>query len=220
MTKQQTLSRNPWLATRTRTGVEYDAPYEANEKAGIDVHGEANLVTKLLQQDYHPDSPHPHAVLDAGCGTGRMGIELARRGFDVVGVDLDEVMLAQARKKAPTMAWHLADLAAISLDKRFDAIVLAGNVMIYLTPGTETAVLTNLTRHLKPNGLLLAAFELNPYPWTDLTLPKYEAMVASLGLSQLARWSTWEQDPWREGDRYVVSLHQRYPAAQTDSNQG
>lgn len=207
-TQKQSLPNNPWLATRTRTGAEYDAPYEANAKAGIDVHGEANLVAKLLQQDYPPPNRQPpFAVLDAGCGTGRMGIELARRGYDVVGVDLDEVMLTQARTKAPQMAWHLADLATISLDKRFDAIVMAGNVMIYLTPGTETAVLTNLTRYLKPNGLLLSAFELNPYPWTDLTLEKYETMAASRGLTHLARWSTWDQDPWQNGDTYVVNLH-------------
>ncbi|MFN8442970.1 MAG: hypothetical protein U0175_19495 [Caldilineaceae bacterium] len=39
---------NPWLATRKRTGAEYDAPYEARAAAGIDVHGEANLVKSCL----------------------------------------------------------------------------------------------------------------------------------------------------------------------------
>ena len=199
-------SINPWLATRTRTGAEYDAPYAERERMGIDIHGEANLVERLLRQ-YRPPS-QPHSVLDAGCGTGRMGIELARRGFEVVGIDLDEVMLSQARAKAPNMMWHLADLSTVSLDQQFDAIVMAGNVMIYLTPNTEQAVLTNMTRHLKPNGLLLAAFELNPYPWTQLTLQRYEQMAADLGLSRLARWSTWDQDMWRNGDTYVVSLHQ------------
>ena len=92
-------SQNPWLATRTRTGAEYDAPYFERAALGIDIHGEANLVEKLLAQ-YGVDSASRLNILDAGCGTGRMGIELAQRGFEVTGVDLDEVMLSQARAKA------------------------------------------------------------------------------------------------------------------------
>lgn len=98
---------------------------------------------------------------DAGCGTGRMGIELARRGMEIVGVDLDEVMLAQARSKAPQIDWQLADLSTITLDQPFDAIVMAGNVMIYLTPGTEAATVSNLAAHLNPGGLLVAGFRVD-----------------------------------------------------------
>ena len=201
-------SQNPWLATRTRTGAEYDAPYFERAALGIDIHGEANLVEKLLTQYGTVSSSQPQSVLDAGCGTGRMGIELARRGFDVVGVDLDDVMLSQAKAKAPEIAWHLADLSTVQLEQQFDASVMAGNVMIYVTPNTEQAVLHNMVQHLKPNGLLLAAFELNPYPWTSLTLDRYEQMAAAIGLQKLARWSTWDQDAWHSADTYVVSLHQ------------
>lgn len=207
MNKQNLNSINPWLATRTRTGAEYDAPYEARANAGMDIHGEANLVHKLLT-DYHAkQSKPPYGVLDAGCGTGRMAIELARRGYDVVGVDLDEVMLTQARAKAPDMAWILGDLSNVAINRRFDAIVMAGNVMIYLTPNTEEAVLANMASHLKAGGLLVAAFELNPHSCTQLTLAGYENMAASVGLTRMARWSTWDQDPWQVGNSYVVSLY-------------
>jgi 2-polyprenyl-3-methyl-5-hydroxy-6-metoxy-1,4-benzoquinol methylase len=54
-------------------------------------------------------------VLDAGCGTGRIARELARRGLAVVGVDLDDVMLATARRKAPDIEWHTADLATVDV---------------------------------------------------------------------------------------------------------
>jgi SAM-dependent methyltransferase len=208
MNQQNNPSQNPWLATRTRTGAEYDRPYELRAQRGEDIHGEANLVEKLLLESYPPSHQSPYAVLDAGCGTGRMGIELAHRGFDVVGVDLDQVMLSQAQTKAPEIPWLLGDLSTISLNKQFDAIVLAGNVMIFLTPQTETAVLQNMVRHLKPNGLLLAAFELSPRSWTKLTLEAYETLAASLGFKRLERWSTWDQDAWQTGDNYLVSLHQ------------
>ena len=42
-------AENPWLATRSRTGAEYDAPYEDRAANGEDIYGEANLVQQLLQ---------------------------------------------------------------------------------------------------------------------------------------------------------------------------
>ncbi|MCX6049112.1 MAG: methyltransferase domain-containing protein [Chloroflexi bacterium] len=202
--------QNPWLATRTRTGREYDAPYEERANAGFDVHGEATLIENLLHSKFNQTkSAPPYRILDAGCGTGRMSIELARRGIEIVGVDLDEVMLKQARAKAPELEWHLGDLSTITLNGLFDAIVLAGNVMIFLTPGTEAATLTNLVQYLKPGGLLVAAFELTPPAWTTLTLPVYDQLTATVGLSQVARWSTWEQAPWTSRDRYAVSVHRK-----------
>ncbi len=201
---------NPWLATRTRTGQEYDAPYIERAAAGFDVHGEANLIEKLLHSELDPNSVvPPYRVLDAGCGTGRMSIELARRGIAIVGVDLDEVMLSQARAKAPHLDWRQGDLSTIVLEGSFDAIVLAGNVMIFLTPGTEAATLQNLTQYLKPAGLLVAAFELTQRPWSGLTLDVYDQLTATVGLAPIARWSTWEQAPWTKSDHYAVSVHKK-----------
>ena len=210
MTKQS--SPNPWLATRTRSGQEYDAPYAARAAAGQDVHGEANLIEALLHSELYTGlsqgkATTPYRVVDAGCGTGRMAIELAHRGMEIVGVDLDEVMLTQARKKAPQLDWRLGDLSTIDLGQFFDAIVLAGNVMIYLTPGTEAATLTNMARHLKPSGLLVAAFELTPPAWSKLTLASYDALAAASGLRLVARWSTWQQAPWSQTDNYAISVH-------------
>src|SRR5262245_37948055 len=81
-----------WAAWRREVDlVEYDARWERLAAAGGAVHGEADLIASL----------RPDAVLDAGCGTGRVAIELARRGIEVVGVDLDADMIEAARRKAP-----------------------------------------------------------------------------------------------------------------------
>ena len=205
MTKQ--TPENPWLATRSRTGAEYDAPYEKRESAGADVHGEANFIMHLLQTELK--QPAPWQLLDAGCGTGRVSIELARREVDIVGVDLDEVMLAQAKKKAPQLDWLLGDLSTISLAKQFDCIVMPGNVMIFLTAGSETAVMQNLTQHLKTGGLLVAAFELTPKSWTDMSITKYDQLCREANLNLYARWSTWNRDPWQASDSYAVSVHRK-----------
>ena len=186
--------RNPWLATRNRTGDEYDATYDRRAAAGEDVHGEANFIEKLGVR----------SVLDAGCGTGRIGRELARRGLDVIGVDLDPVMLATARRRAPDVSWLLADLETMSLRRTFEAIVMAGNVMIYLTPGTEAAVLQNLVRHLPPGGVVVAGFQLLP---GKLTIARYDELAAAAGLALRDRFSRWDADPWRAGGDYAVSVH-------------
>jgi SAM-dependent methyltransferase len=203
---------NPWLATRTRTGAEYDAPYTARAAAGENVHGEADFLCALLQATT-PSGPGKLHVLDVGCGTGRIGIELARRGHAVVGVDLDEVMLTQARVNAPRLDWRLGDLATIALEQRFDAALLDGNVMIYLTPGTEAATLANIARHLKPNGLLVVAFEQPAPAWSGLTVARYDQLAAAAGLKHIERWSTWGRDAWHPGDRYALSVHQKQTAS-------
>lgn len=164
---------------------------------GRNVHGEADLVVGL----------GPDSVLDAGCGTGRVAIELARRGIEVVGIDLDPSMLAVARDKAPHLTWLAADLSAdlsaAGLHRPFDAVVLAGNVMIFLTPGSEGAVVDNLARHLRPGGALVAGFQLQP---GRLDLATYDAHCRAAGLALDGRWATWQGHPFEGGD-YAVSVH-------------
>ncbi|MGE3074519.1 MAG: trans-aconitate 2-methyltransferase [Dehalococcoidia bacterium] len=188
-----TQPQNPWLATRSRDGDAYDEPYERRAAAGEDVHGEANFACGYDVQ----------SVLDAGCGTGRVARELARRGLDVVGVDLDPVMLATGQRKAPEIEWHVADLESVDLGRTFDAVVMAGNVMIFLTPGTEGRVLSNLARHLKPGGLLIAGFQLGP---GRLDLARFDELGRAAGLEVFERFSTWDRDVRVPGGGYAVSV--------------
>lgn len=185
---------NRWLNTRRVEGDEYDATYRQRESAGENVHGEADFVAAF----------GPGSALDAGCGTGRVGIELARRGIEVVGVDIDARMLDTARSKAPYIEWHLGDLAGIELGRTFDAIVMAGNVMIFLTPGTEGAVLKNMARHLAPGGVLVAGFQL---AMGYLGLDEYDRLAGEAGLVLAERYSTWHHDRWNWDSHYAVSVH-------------
>ena len=187
---------NPWLTTRSRDGDAYDEPYERRAAAGEDVHGEANFVCGYEVQ----------SVLDAGCGTGRVARELARRGLDIVGVDLDPVMLATGQRKAPEMEWHVADLETVDIGRTFDAVLLAGNVMIFLTPGSEGRVLVNLARHLEPGGVLIAGFQLRP---GQMDLARFDALGRGVGLELAERFATWDRDPWVGGENYAVSVLQK-----------
>ncbi len=187
----------PWVHPR---GDEYAARFAAQAAAGKDVHGEARLVRRL----------GPATVLDAGCGTGRVAVELARHGIDVVGVDVDAEMLDTARRGHPELDWRLGDLAGIRIDgsdgepRRFDVIVAAGNVMIFVARGSEGSVLDNLARHLAPGGRLVAGFQLLP---GRLDLAEYDMLAARAGLHLADRWSTWDRDPFRSGGDYAVSVH-------------
>lgn len=191
-----------WSGSDVPRGDDYDARWTQMAAAGESVHGEADLVEACLRAEGGT------RVLDAGCGTGRVAIELAARGFAVVGADADPAMLASARAKAPDLPWIEADLAALDAapgpaDGPFDLVVLAGNVMIFVTPGTEGAVLAGLVARLVPGGLLVAGFQLRP-GW--LTLAEYDRLAAGAGLDPVARFATWAGDPYGGGD-YAVSVH-------------
>ncbi len=190
-------SENAWLARPDVSGAAYDAPYRARAEAGEDVHGEANAVLAL-----HPS--RPLHVLDAGCGTGRIAIELAHHGVDIVGVDIDARMLDRAREKAPELDWRLDDLATCALGCSFDLILLAGNVMLFVTPGTEAQVVRNMARHLVPHGLLVAGFQRGR---TVYDLAAYDAAATTAGLILHERWATWQGAPWTPTDPYAVSIH-------------
>ena len=185
-----------WWERGGNRGEAYEAALEARAAAGEYLHGEADFVEALGVR----------AVLDAGCGTGRVARELARRGLDVVGVDIDPEMLAVARRKAPDLDWRLGDLATIQLGRTFDAVLLAGNTMIFLAPGTEGAVLANLARHLRPGGLLIAGFQLFP---GSLTVARYDALAAAAGLQLVERWATWDRQPWSSAAAYALQVHRR-----------
>ena len=186
---------NRWLSEARGRAASYDDRWEELAAEGENVHGEADFVSSL----------GPRSVLDAGCGTGRVAIELHRRGLDVVGVDLDPAMLARARAKSPDVSWVHADLAAVGVGRRFDVVVLAGNVMIFLEAGTEGAVVANLARHLGPGGALVAGFELQPGRYD---LASYDEAATSAGLALAERWATWDRDPYRpETGNYAVSVH-------------
>lgn len=162
--------------------------------AGENPHGEADLVF----------SYHPRSVLDGGCGTGRVAIELARRGIDVVGTDLDSDMISLARAKAPELSWVQADLSELDLPARFDAIVLAGNVIPYVAAGRRPAAVMACARHLVPGGRLIAGFQLQA-GWPSIA--DYDHWCERTHLVLEARYATWDRQPFTTTTSYAVSVH-------------
>jgi SAM-dependent methyltransferase len=174
----------------------YDERWRRMAATGRNPHGEADLVAGY----------EPRTVLDAGCGTGRVAIELALRGLDVVGADLDADMLAVAREKAPELSWVEADLARLDLGRTFDLVVAAGNVLVFVAAPDRAAAVAACARHLGPRGRLVNGFQLVP---GGPTLADLDTWAAEAGLVLEDRFATWGRAPFTPGGSYAVSVHRR-----------
>ncbi|AKT50565.1 class I SAM-dependent methyltransferase [Arsenicicoccus sp. oral taxon 190] len=185
---------------------------ETRQRPGDDPHAEATLVASLL--------PEGGRVLDAGCGEGRVALRLHELGHPVVGVDADLSRLRVAAEANPRIPFWLSDLADLDIPQGiigggFDVIVMAGDVVPHLAPGTLPQVLQHLAGCLSPAGTLVAGFGLDPQHLAadvaPVSLADYDAACAAAGLQLADRYATWAGDAWAGGG-YAVSLHRRAPA--------
>lgn len=94
-------------------------------------------------------------VLDVGCGTGRTTKPLADRGFDVVGVDRSEQMVATAREHYPDIEFRVDDATDLSIpDATFDYVFFSYNGIDCVYPRSERVrVLREIHRVLRPGGV-------------------------------------------------------------------
>lgn len=186
------MTDSRWDGDRAGT---YDQAWDRIAAAGGNPHGEVDFVER-----YKPSS-----ILDAGCGTGRVALEFDRRGVEAVGSDIDAKMLDVARANGPHLGWHQSDLADLALGRTFDAVVMAGNIILFVKPGTEAAVVEGVARHVAPTGRLIAGFSLG----RGVTPQQWEAWLRSTGLDVCERYSTWDGDPFSVNSDYLVSVSSR-----------
>jgi SAM-dependent methyltransferase len=166
---------------------------------GMDLVGEARLVDAML--------PRGSRVLDAGCGPGRVGGFLHGVGHEVVGVDVDPVLIAAAEEDHPGPRWLVGDLAELDLPARgieepFDAIVCAGNVMTFLAESTRVAVLRRLRAHLRPGGRAAIGFGAG----RGYDFDQFLADARSAGWDADLLLSTWDLRPFGPGSDFLVAL--------------
>lgn len=166
---------------------------------GADLGGEARLLDAIV-------APRSR-ILDAGFGTGRVGAELFRRGHRVVGVDVDPELQAAAQQDYPGPTWLLGDLSELNLatageGRPFDAAILAGNVMVFVAPDSEQAVLSSIAAHVRPDGVVLVGFGTDRgYALTD-----FDAHCAAAGLLLEHRFATWDVRPWHADATFAVTV--------------
>lgn len=166
---------------------------------GMDLLGEARLVDAMLARGSR--------VLDAGCGQGRLGGHLASVGHDVVGVDVDPVLIAEAERLHPGGRWLVGDLAELDLpaagvDDPFDVIVCAGNVMTFLAPSTRTEVLRRMRRHVASGGRAAIGFGGGRgYPFDE-----FLADAEAAGWAPDLLLATWDLRPFTPDSDFLVAI--------------
>lgn len=191
---------NVWTAA-VRANPEHPRQYAARwtrfEDEGRDIHGEARLVDAMADRGAR--------ILDAGCGTGRIGGWLAERGHAVAGVDLDPHLISVAAERYPGVRWEVGDLATFTLagddgaPAPFDLIVSAGNVLTVLAESERRPALERLLAHLAQGGRMVAGFGLTRgYPFED-----FAADAEATGWRLDQRFSTWQLHP--AADDFLVA---------------
>lgn len=177
----------------------YIQRFKNMEAAGHDLYGEARTVDAMAARGSR--------ILDAGCGPGRHCGWLHERGHQVVGVDLDPVLIAAAEQDHPGPTYVVSDLAELDLaahgvEPGFDLIFSAGNVMGFLAPSTRVEVLRRFAEHLASTGRAVIGFGAGRgYEFADFFR---DAQAAGLG-PELA-FSTWDLRPWRADSDFLVAV--------------
>lgn len=112
----------------------------------------------------HGRIPAGSRVLDLGCGTGRIAEPLSELGHHVTAVDNSPDMLARLRRADPVRS----EIAGLRLDRRFDVVVLASNLVNHSDPAARRRLLEVAGAHLAPSGELLIEWEPPAWfePWT------------------------------------------------------
>ena len=169
---------------------------------GNDIVGEARLVDAMLARESR--------VLDAGCGPGRVGGWLAGVGHEVVGVDLDPVLIEAAREDHPGPHWLVADLATLDLpaagiSEPFDAVVCAGNVMAFVDPSSRRDVLRRFREHLRADGRAAVGFGAG----RGYAFDEFLADVRAAELVPDLLLSSWHLHPFTETSDFLVALLRR-----------
>ncbi|MEZ5097661.1 MAG: class I SAM-dependent methyltransferase [Nocardioides sp.] len=196
--------RPRWFAERTpEQRRDYAERFVEIKARGEDVDGEARFVDALADRG--------SAILDAGCGVGRVAAALAEAGHRAAGVDADPILIGRGRELYPRLPLAVLDLAhltphtltAAGLPSAYDLVVCAGNVMHFVAEDTEHRVLAALASVLRPGGrAVFGFFTGRAYAHDDL-----DADAAFVGWAREHRFATWQCDGYTDDSDWAVSVY-------------
>ena len=172
---------------------------------GEDLHGEARFVTELV--------PPPSRVLDAGCGYGRVASKPTRLGHTAIGVDADPHLIALAREDVDTR-FVVADLSRLTCAPSRSSTAWSWRATSCPTSPTARS---RRSSSGSPTTSLRAATWCRASGWptrcpeaaASVDLRVYDRLADAAGLSFIARYATWDKEPFVAGGSYAVTVHRR-----------
>ncbi len=116
-----------------------------------------------IESDFHKYCKSaPSLVLDLGCGTGMLTLELARRGYDMTGIDSSPEMLTRAQENeraariGGSVLWLLQDMREFELYGTVDAVISTCDAMNYLISAADMKKCLDLVHnYLIPDGIFI-----------------------------------------------------------------
>lgn len=186
---------NDILARNPEHSENYALRWKTLEAEGTDIYGEARTIDAMAQRGSR--------ILDAGCGTGRIGGYLAACGHEVIGVDLDPTLIRHARTDYPNVRWEVGDLTANEIPgEDYDLIVCAGNVFTFLPEEGRRPALKALRGVLADNGRAVIGFGAGRgYEFDD-----FFADAQTAGFVEQCRWESWNLEPWQPTSSFIVAV--------------
>lgn len=147
----------------------YDAlaPFYAALNGEVDYEGMASFLSDIFKKHFDGEVKD---VLDLGCGSGNVTLPLSRRGYGMIGVDISEEMLSEAREKDENgeVLWLLQDMRSFELYGTVEATVCTLDGVNHLTSATDVKkCLALVHNYLVPNGIFV--FDINsPYKFESV----------------------------------------------------
>ena len=137
------------------------APFYDAINADIDYSSWADFIEQIFNKEC---KAKPELVLDLGCGTGKMTLELARRGYDMTGIDYSPEMLDIARsigeKEGHDILWLCQDMREFELYGTVDAAVCCLDCINHLEDIDDLkSCLSLVHNYLIPDGIFI--FDVN-----------------------------------------------------------
>lgn len=132
--------------------------------------------------------PGARTLLDVACGTGKH-LEQLRDRHLVEGLDLDDGLLAVARRRLPNVPLHAGDMREFDLGRRFDAVTCLFSAIGHLAATSELdAAIATMGRHLEPGGVLVVEPWLTPEEWIPgrpalLTVDEPDLKIARISMT-------------------------------------
>ena len=99
---------------------------------------------------------HCHKIAEIGCGTGMLASRFIKNGYDYLGLDLFDEMLAIARSEVKSDCFVQGDMRHLSFQQQFDAVLITGRSIAYVTDNRGILdTLAGIHDSLKDKGLFV-----------------------------------------------------------------